>query len=62
MDNLLKQLIKRLDTLEKRTEEHLLEASGIKTDLAWLKKLLWLIVSVDLTAIVVNILKALKGR
>lgn len=62
MDIFLKQLIRRLDSLEQRTEEHLLEASGIKTDLSWIKKMIWLILTIFLTDFAATIIKVLKGH
>jgi len=36
-------LDKRMTTLEKVVEDHLIESGGIRSDLKWLKKLMWFV-------------------
>lgn len=36
-------LDKRMTTLEKAVETHLIESGSIKSDLRWVKKLLWFV-------------------
>jgi hypothetical protein len=36
-------LDKRMTTLEKAVTDHLVESGGIRSDLKWLKKLMWFV-------------------
>lgn len=51
MNTHLKQILDRLTALESRTEDHLLQASGVTAKIAWLEKMMWLLLSIVVTTL-----------
>jgi hypothetical protein len=64
-NTLAKEVITRLTKVESQLEQHLIEGGYVKSDIAWLKKSMWVCVSASLSGtisiIVYAITKALQG-
>lgn len=63
---LVEQLDKRMTVLEKAVEVHLLESGEIRTDLAWIKKSMWvaipIVASVPFTLLIAIVSYLLKAK